>query len=74
MVDQSARILASSMSEQELKETVAFLKTPAGKKYVETQPTSMNKIMQSMDNWNRDLSVAVVDRVRVEMKKKGHDI
>ena len=74
MIDQSARILASSMSEQELKETVAFLKTPAGKKYVETQPASMNKIMQSMDSWNRDLSVAVVDRVRAEMKKKGHDL
>ncbi len=74
MVDQSARILAATMSEQELKETVAFLKTPAGKKYVETQPASMNKIMQSMDSWNRDLSVAVVDRVRAEMKKKGHDL
>jgi hypothetical protein len=74
MIDQSARILASAMTEQELKETVTFLKTPAGKKYVETQPASMNKIMQSMDSWNRDLSVTVVDRVRAEMKKKGHDI
>ena len=74
MVDQSARILASSMSEQELKDTVAFLKTPAGKKYVETQPVAMNKIMQSMDFWNRDLSVTVVERVRAEMKKKGHDL
>ena len=74
MTDQSARILAASMSEQELKETVAFLKTPAGKKYVETQPLAMNKIMQSMDAWNRDLSIVVVDRVRAEMKKKGHDL
>jgi hypothetical protein len=74
MVDQSARILANSMSEQELKETVAFLKTSAGKKYVETQPLAMNKIMQSMDAWNRDLSVTVVERVRAEMKKKGHDL
>jgi hypothetical protein len=53
---------------------VTRLKTPAGKKYVETQPVSMNKIMQSMDSWNRDLSVTVVDRVRAEMKKKGHDL
>ncbi len=74
MVDQSARILAAAMTEQELKETVTFLKTTAGKKYVETQPASMNKIMQSMDSWNRDLSVTVVDRVRAEMKKKGHDL
>ena len=74
MVDQSARILASSMTEPELKDVVAFLKTPAGKKYVETQPVSMNRIMQSMDSWNRDLSVTVVDRVRAEMKKKGHDL
>ncbi len=74
MVDQAARIMATSMSEQELKDIVAFLKTPAGKKYVEVQPVAMNKIMQSMDPWNRDLSVSVVDRVRGEMKKKGHDL
>ncbi len=74
MVDQSARIMATSMSESELKEIVTFLKSPAGKKYVEIQPVAMNKIMQSMEPWNRDLSVTVVDLVRSEMKKKGHDL
>lgn len=74
MVDQAARVMATSMSEQELKDIVAFLKTPAGKKYVEVQPIAMNKIMQAMEPWNRDLSVTVVDRVRQEMKKKGHDL
>ena len=74
MVDQAARIMASTMSDTELKDIVTFLRTPAGKKYVEVQPLAMNMIMQSMELWNRDLSMTVVERVRAEMKKKGHDL
>jgi hypothetical protein len=74
MTDQAARIVASSMTDDELKQTVAFLKTPGGKKYVEMQPQVMNGVIQSLDAWNRQLSVEMMDRVRAEMKKKGHDL
>ena len=74
MTDQAARIVAASMSDDELKQTVAFLKTPAGKKYVDMQPQVMSSLIASLDAWNRQLSVEMMDRVRVEMKKKGHDL
>jgi hypothetical protein len=74
MTDQAARIVASSMSDDELKQTVLFLKTPAGKKYVDMQPQVMNGVVSSLDAWNRQLAVEMMDRVRAEMKKKGHDL
>jgi hypothetical protein len=74
MTDQAARIVAVSMTDDELKGTLAFLKTPAGKKYVEMQPQVMNGVIKSLDAWNRQLSVEMMDRVRAEMKKKGHDL
>lgn len=74
MTDQAARIVASSMTDDELKQTVIFLKTPAGKKYVDMQPQVMNGVIQSLDAWNRQLAVEMMARVRVEMKKKGHDL
>jgi hypothetical protein len=74
MTDQAARIVAANMSDDELKQTVAFLKTPAGKKYVDMQPQVMSSVIASLDAWNRQLAVEMMDRVRVEMKKKGHDL
>jgi hypothetical protein len=74
MTDQAARIVASTMNDDELKQTLAFLKTPAGKKYVDMQPQVMQGVIASLDAWNRQLAVEMMDRVRVEMKKKGHDL
>ncbi|MDB5643197.1 MAG: hypothetical protein JWN07_2514 [Hyphomicrobiales bacterium] len=74
MTDQAARIVAASMTDDELKQTVVFLKTPAGKKYVDMQPQVMNGVISSLDAWNRQLAVEMMDRVRAEMKKKGHDL
>lgn len=74
MTDQAARLVANFMSEDELKQTVAFLKTPAGKKYIEMQPQVMSRVIASLDAWNRQLAVEMMDRVRTEMKKKGHDL
>jgi hypothetical protein len=74
MADQAARIVAGIMSDDDLKQTVAFLKTPAGKKYVDMQPQVMSAVIASLDAWNRQLAVEMMDRVRAEMKKKGHDL
>jgi hypothetical protein len=74
MTDQAARYVANNMSEDELKQTVAFLKSPAGKKYIEMQPVVMNQVVGALESWNRQLAVEMMDRLRVEMKKKGHDL
>lgn len=70
----SARIIARRMSEQELKDTAAFFNTPSGKKYVEAQPLMIEDMVAAMRGYTDALSVAIAQRVRVEMKKRGHDI
>lgn len=74
MVTSAARIFASRIGEPELKEIAAFFKSPAGKRYVETQPQILDELFSEMQAWTQKLSEFVVTRVRVEMKKKGHDI
>ncbi|MDB5648789.1 MAG: uncharacterized protein JWL62_309 [Hyphomicrobiales bacterium] len=74
MIDYAARLVATAMPESELKETLAFLKTSAGKHYTDLQPLILSRIVAGLDAWNRVLSVEMMDRVRAEMKKKGHDL
>jgi hypothetical protein len=74
MIDYAARLVANSMPESELKETLAFLKTSAGKHYTDLQPMILSRIVSGLEAWNRVLSVEMMDRVRAEMKKKGHDL
>ena len=74
IVESSARIFAVRMSEAELRDVAAFFNTPSGKKYVEAQPVILDDIVAAIDAWRQGLSSSMLDRVRVEMKKKGHDI
>lgn len=74
MVTSAARIFASRIGEPELKEIANFFKSPAGKRYVETQPQILDELFSEMQSWTQKLSEFVVARVRIEMKKKGHDL
>jgi uncharacterized protein len=74
LVDQSARLYAQRMSEDQLKQVAAFFKSAAGVKYVETQPAVLNDLFVAMQNWSQQLSVDMMTRVREEMKKKGHEM
>jgi uncharacterized protein len=74
MVTRAARIFANRINEAELKDVAVFFKSTAGKRYVETQPQILDELFSEMQSWTQKLSEFVVARVRVEMKKKGHDI
>ncbi len=74
MVDSTARAFAGAMDETALKATAAFFKSDAGKKYVQMQPLVINQMVVSLEAWNRQMSTEMVERVRVEMRKKGHNI
>jgi hypothetical protein len=69
-----AAIYARAMTEAELKETIAFFRSPAGKKYVETQPAVLDDLVRAMQAWSQDLAEYVMIRVRAEMQKKGHQL
>ncbi len=74
MVDIAAQIYVKQMSEQDLKAAVAFFESPAGKKYVETQPAFVTEVVTAMQGWRGKISTDMMTRVRAEMKKKGHEL
>jgi uncharacterized protein len=74
MINIAAQIYAKQMSEQDLKSADAFFESPAGKKYVETQPTFLTEVITAMQGWQGKISTDMMTRVREEMKKKGHEI
>jgi hypothetical protein len=73
MIDNAARIYASAMTEQDLKDLAAFFNSPVGKRYVDFEPVIVSNIDQVMSQWSEHVSLGMMDRVREEMKKKGHD-
>ena len=74
MIDTASRIYASRLSEAELTEIAAFFRSPAGKRYVETQPQVLDELVGAMQDWTQEVSEYVMVRVRAEMAKKGHQL
>ena len=74
LVDLAAQIYLKQLSEQDLKAADAFFESPAGKKYVATQPAFLTEVVTAMQGWRDKLSADMITRVRAEMKKKGHEI
>ncbi len=74
MLNSAARIYATALSEAELKEVTAFFKSPAGTRYVATQPAVLDELVREMQNWSQSVAEYLMVRVRVEMGKRGHSI
>jgi len=74
LVDASARIYATHFSEAELKEMLAFYKSPLGQKMILEEPKVMDESMANAGQWADNLSQDVLARMRAEMKKRGHDL
>lgn len=68
----SAKALASHMTEEELKETVAFFEGPSGKKFLAVQPVVLGQVGQLARAWREKLSDDMLTRARQEMKQKGY--
>lgn len=66
-------VLASRMTEQELRDSLAFFEGPTGKKYLAVQPVMLQALGLSVGAWRRQVSNDIVTRVREEMKKKGFE-
>ena len=69
-----ARAYASRFTEQELKEILAFYKTPLGKKLIVEEPKGVDEATKRVDEWANKFSEEVLTRIRAEMKKKGHNL
>jgi hypothetical protein len=69
-----AQIYATNFSEQELKDLLAFYKSPLGRKTLEQEPKSIEASLNYMRNWGEDLALELNERFRVELKKRGKDL
>jgi uncharacterized protein len=74
LVDQSARIYASHFTETELKNILTFYQSPLGQKMIAEEPKALDESMANAGNWGDSLSEEVINKMRAEMKKRGHDI
>lgn len=69
-----SRLFASHFTEQELKDLLTFFKSAVGKKYLEQQPLIVQQTESFAQGWANNLSDEVLGKIRVEMKKRGHNL
>jgi hypothetical protein len=72
LIDDIAKLYADAFSEQEMKDIVAFYKTPTGKKLLEQQPKLVDSSMNFAGTWANKLSEEVTAKMRDELIKRGH--
>ena len=72
LVNDVAKNYATSFTEQELKDILAFYKTPAGRKLISDQPKVVDATLKFAQTWANTLSEQVIAKMRDELKKKGH--
>jgi len=74
IVDEIARLYAQRFSEAELKEVIAFYKSPVGRRFAAEEPAVIDQGLARAEAWTKKISEEVLVRFRAEMKKKGHDL
>jgi uncharacterized protein len=74
LMDSAARIYASHFTEQELKELLTIYQSPLGQKMVEEEPKALDESMSEAGAWADIFSHDVIEKMREEMKKRGHDM
>jgi uncharacterized protein len=68
-----ARGYASAFSEQDLKDMIAFYKTPLGKKMIDLEPKAGEASTKLAQAWIDKYAGDVIVKMRAEMKKRGHN-
>jgi hypothetical protein len=74
IVNEAATLYAARFTEQELKDALAFYKSPLGRKLTAEEPTILDLSMRNAQTWADRLSDEVIGKMRAEMKKRGHEI
>lgn len=72
LVNDVAKNYATSFTEQELKDILAFYKTPAGRKLISDHTKVVDASLKFAQTWANTLSEQVIAKMRDELKKKGH--
>jgi uncharacterized protein len=72
--DGMAQIYANEFTEQELKDLVAFYKSPLGQKLLSSEPKAIQGSMAYMNQWAQQFAEMVNGEFRAEMRKRGKTI
>ena len=64
---------ASVFTEQDLRDMIAFYKTPLGKKIIENEPKAGEESTKRAQVWIDKYAEEVISKMRAEMKKRGHN-
>jgi hypothetical protein len=72
--DDVVKLYASQFTEQELKEALAFYKSPVGQKVIANEPKILDQSVLAAEQWASKLTDEVMTKMRAEMKKKGHEL
>lgn len=74
IADTMAHIYANHFTEQELKDLVAFYKSPLGQKLLREEPAAIQDSILYMGQWAQQFSEVVNGEFRAEMRKRGKQI
>lgn len=72
--DQFVKIYSYTFSEPELKEILAFYKTPTGKKVIELEPVAFSEANRFMNEWSSAMIDEIGTKMRAEMKARGKPV
>jgi uncharacterized protein len=73
-LNDAAKLYAAGFTEQELKDILAFYKSPAGKKVADQETGILEHSLSDLDAWAAKFSEEVLARIRGEMRKRGHEL
>jgi hypothetical protein len=71
MGDEMARLYATDFTEAELKDIVAFYKSPLGQKLLTQEPKTIAASLQYMQSWGERFGDEMDAKFHEEMKKRG---
>jgi hypothetical protein len=72
--DGMATFYAMDFTEQELKDLVAFYKSPLGQKLLAQEPKTIQASIAYMNQWAQSFAELVNGQFRAEMRKRGKEI
>jgi len=74
ILNEAAKMYAARFTEPELKDALAFYKSPVGQKIVIQEPVILDASFAFAQNWASKFSEQVLVQMRSEMKKRGHEL
>jgi hypothetical protein len=70
----ASEIFARKINEADLKEVVAFFKSPVGQRYNTARTSAIDEIYVALEPWSINTSNFLFDRFTQEMRKRGHQM